>query len=66
MTITQEQPVVLTAEERAESAAFSLHSSELEGLHVSPATREDTEAYVSGEIDSAELLRRVKARYGLA
>lgn len=56
---------VLSGEERAESAAISLHSAELEGHSVTPETRADTELYVSGEIDSKELLHRVRARYGV-
>lgn len=45
------------------SVAQSLHSAELEGHHVTSATQADTELYVSGEIDSKELLRRIRARY---
>lgn len=65
MTITTEARTVLTREERVESAALSLHSAELEGHSVTPETRADTDLYVSGEIDSKELLRRVRARYGI-
>ena len=66
MTIAIEAHVALTPEERAESAALALHSAELEGHSVTPGTRADTALYVSGEIDSKELLRRVRARYGIA
>ncbi|MET4705021.1 hypothetical protein [Frigoribacterium sp. UYMn621] len=65
MTIAPEAPASLSKEERADSAAQSLHSAELEGHSVTPATQLDTEMYVSGEIDSQELLRRVRARYNV-
>ncbi|WP_343924216.1 hypothetical protein [Rhodoglobus aureus] len=63
MTIAPEAPASLTREERADNAAQSLHSAELEGHSVTPATQLDTEMYVSGEIDSQELLRRVRVRH---
>ena len=41
------------------------HSGEMEGLHISPATRADAEEWVAGHIDVAELVARGRARYGL-
>ena len=51
---------------RAQSAAESLHSAELEGLTPSPAGGADMAAYVQGEFDADELVARTRARYGLA
>ena len=65
MLIAPEAPASLTLDQRAKNAAQSLHSAELEGHSVTPETQADTELYVSGEIDSQELLRRVKARYSI-
>ena len=44
----------------------AMHSGEMEGLHVDPATRADAAEYVAGRIDSDELVARARARYGLA
>jgi hypothetical protein len=55
----------LTKEERAWNAAQSLHGAELEGHAVTAGTQMDTADYVAGEIDSEELLRRVRTRYGV-
>ncbi len=66
MLIAPKAPAILTRDQRAKNAAQSLHSAELEGHSVTPETQADTELYVSGEIDSQELLRRVKARYDVA
>lgn len=38
----------------------------MEGLHVSPAGREDAGRYSAGLISSDELVARALARYGLA
>ena len=43
----------------------AIHSSELEGLTVTTATRADAGEYIAGRIDSDELVARVRARYGL-
>lgn len=55
----------LTPAERADAAAQSLHSAELDGGSVTPATREDTERYVAGESTAQELQRVVRDRYGV-
>lgn len=44
-------------------AAF--HSGEMEGLTVTPDTRQDAQEYVAGAITSDELVARARARYGL-
>lgn len=65
MTIASDARTALTPERRAMIAEQSLHSAELEGHSVTPATQQDTAEYVSGEIDAQELRRRVRARYGI-
>ncbi len=51
--------------ERAHRVDEAIHSGEMEGLHVTEATRADADEYVAGRIDSDELVERVRARYGL-
>lgn len=41
------------------------HSGEMEGLHITPATRADGEEYAAGRIEGDEFVARVRARYGL-
>lgn len=53
------------AESRALQVEAAIHSAEIEGLTVSSATRADADSYVVGQIDSDELVDRVRARYGL-
>lgn len=53
-------------EVRAEFVDAAIHSGEIEGLTVSDATRADADSYIAGNIDSGELVDRVRARYGLA
>ncbi|MBT1631479.1 antitoxin VbhA family protein [Curtobacterium flaccumfaciens] len=52
-------------DERRRRAEIAVHSGEMEGLTITPATRGDAEDYVDGTISSSELVRRVRARYGL-
>ena len=59
---TKLTPAELRRERVVEEA---IHSGEMEGLHVDPATRADTAEYVAGRIDSDELVARARARYGL-
>jgi len=40
-------------------------SSEMENLRATPEYRADAEAYVAGEFDVDELVRRTRARHGL-
>jgi len=51
--------------ERERQVEASFHSAAMEGLDVPPAARLDSVRYVAGEIDSEELIRRARARYGL-
>jgi len=51
--------------ERERAVAEAIHSAEMEGLKVSEAAVSDSAAYVAGEIDSAELVLRARARYNL-
>lgn len=59
----------ITAAERIErerKVAEAIHSGEMEGLHMTDATKTDTDKYAAGEFDLAELEARVRARYGIA
>jgi len=51
--------------ERELQVAEAIHSGEMEGLHMTQATKADAGKYVAGEIDLAELEERVRARYGI-
>ncbi|NEM91826.1 antitoxin VbhA family protein [Galbitalea soli] len=57
----------LASAERARRAALEQaeHSGEMEGLHVTPATRSDGDEYAAGRIDIDEFVARGRARYGL-
>ncbi|GAB2448523.1 hypothetical protein GCM10027062_32570 [Nocardioides hungaricus] len=64
----KEGPVTVIKSERTERervVAEAIHSAEMEGLTVSEAAVSDSAAYVAGQIDSAELVARARARYGL-
>ena len=58
---------ITTAEiaRRRNSLEQAEHSGEMEGLHISPATRADGERYATGHIDIDELVARGRERYGL-
>ena len=56
---------VTMMESRAVRVDEAIHSAEIEGLVVSSDTRADADSYVAGQIDSQELVARVRARYGL-
>lgn len=51
---------------RERVVADAAHSSEMEGLVSSSEYRADAAAFVEGEFDADELVRRTRARYGLA
>lgn len=53
-------------ESRTIQVEAAIHSAEIEGLTVSGNTREDADSYITGQIDSDELVDRVRARYGLS
>lgn len=58
----------ISDEERAQRAADAArvrHSTELEGGRSSDAARAIQEAYVRGEIDADELVRRTKALHAI-
>jgi len=59
------QAVPTLVEQRQRAVEEAVHSGEMEGLRVDPATRADADAYVAGRIDSDELVVRARARYGL-
>jgi hypothetical protein len=52
-------------DERRRRVEVAVHSGQMEGLTITSATRGDAEDYVEGTISSSELVRRVRARYGL-
>lgn len=52
-------------DERVEDVALAVHSTQMEGGAVSAAFMEDAGDYVRGLIDPAELVARVRRRYGL-
>jgi len=61
--------VTITAQERAEreeAVRQACHSIEMEGGTVTPETKADLDAYAQGEIDEPEMMRRYRARYGIA
>ena len=43
----------------------AMHSGEMEGLRATPSAQSDANEYIAGTIDSAELIARARARYGL-
>jgi hypothetical protein len=59
--------ITIAPDERARRFALAQaeHSGEMEGLHITPATRADAEEYATGRIDIHELVARGLARYGL-
>lgn len=52
-------------ERRSLAIRDAMHSSELEGGHVTAAYRRDAQDYIDGHIDEDGLIRRTRARYGL-
>ncbi|MBD8535686.1 hypothetical protein IFT89_11340 [Plantibacter sp. CFBP 13570] len=61
--------MTITAAERdarRRDVAAAAHSSAMEGLEATAEYRADAEAYVDGQFDVDELVRRTRARYGLA
>lgn len=52
-------------ERRAEVLRQFRHSTEMEGGRLSEEAERDAAEFVRGEVDEAELLRRVRARFGL-
>ena len=52
-------------DERRRRVEIAEHSGEMEGLHVTPASRADAEEYVAGRISVRELRARVRARHGV-
>lgn len=60
--MTLETPSRAERQRRVEEA---IHSGEMEGLSVSPATLADAADYIDGVINSGELVNRTRARYGL-
>jgi hypothetical protein len=52
--------------ERARRIEDAIHSGQMEGRNVTPATRADAQEYVEGKISARQLRGRVRARYGLA
>lgn len=61
MSITPEEMA-----RRMEDAQRIRHSTEMEGGRVPDETQADQDAYARGDIDETEMVRRFRARYGLA
>ncbi len=59
-------PKLTTEAERRFALEQAEHSGEMEGLHITPATRADGEEYAAGRIDIDEFGARIRARYGLS
>ena len=51
---------------RQRDVAAAAHSSAMEGLESTPTYRADAAVFVDGQFDADELVRRTRARYGLA
>jgi len=64
MAISTTTKTESVARQRRVDAA--IHSGEMEGVHVTSATRADAGDYVADRITSAELVERARARYGLS
>lgn len=56
----------ITTADRQRRVSDAIHSGEMEGMHVTSATRADAGDYVAERITSAELVERARARYGLS
>ena len=54
-----------TKAERERLIAEAIHSTEMEGLHVTPAARADADEYGAGRVNSDQLVARTRARYCL-
>ncbi len=61
MSITPEE-----SRRRADDVARIAHSTEMEGGHVPAEALADLDEYVAGRIEEDELIRRGRARFGLA
>lgn len=48
---------------RERAVAEAIHSCEMEGLSVTPATRAEADEYAAGTIDVDELIARIQVRY---
>jgi hypothetical protein len=55
----------LSTAARARAVAAAEHNGVLEGLHLDAASQADAGEYVAGEITSADLVARARARFGL-
>lgn len=52
--------------DRAQVVAAAEHSSRMEGLQSSAEFREDAKSFERGRFDADELVRRTRARHGVA
>ncbi|MEO8093349.1 MAG: hypothetical protein ABI632_00320 [Pseudolysinimonas sp.] len=65
MSTTIPTTIVPAEHARRDALEQAEHSGEMEGLHITPATRADGEEYAAGHIDGDEFVARVRARHGL-
>lgn len=70
MTTTKEQDMAEVGrdeqERRSEELRQFRHSTEMEGGRLSDAVEHDLAQFVRGDVDEAELRRRVRERHGLS
>lgn len=66
MSNTIQTAITPSARARRIALEQAEHSGEMEGLHITPATRADGDEYAAGLIEVDELVARGRARYGLA
>ncbi|MGX5359104.1 antitoxin VbhA family protein [Kocuria sp. KH4] len=65
MTYQHLLPLALELD-RAQQVAVVVHSAAMEGRHLTTATRAELERFAAGDLQLQELVRRTRARYGLA
>jgi Antitoxin VbhA len=65
MTNTAETLTEMGANDRARTVGLALHSWEVEGANADDETKADMIDFAMGDIDSDEVVRRTRARYGL-
>jgi Antitoxin VbhA len=65
MTNTAETLTAMGADDRVRTVSLALHSWEAEGANADDETKADMIDFAMGGIDSDEVIRRTRARYGL-
>jgi hypothetical protein len=65
MTNTTQASTAMGANDRARTVGLALHSWEAEGAIADDDTKADMIEFATDDIDSDEVVRRARARYGL-